>query len=384
MTNLPCNDYADLEQMAIDIAQKLIKFENPNPPGNDKEITVYISELLEGFGFDVEIHRVNDRVYALRACLGNKDHIGLIFSGHLDVVPVSRDWTHAPFNPVIHEGKMYGRGAADMKSGLAAMIAAASHIAQNYNLKERGLALVFNGDEEISNLGMIDINKLGWLKGDAAVIGEPTQCQIHLGNRGASIHHIITRGVACHASNPCNGANAIYKMAEAILKLKDYADYIRKNITDPYLGSATLSVGVIHGGQEANIVPDYCMAAVERRLLWKEDAAEVSRQIQEAIGGLGEVSLYFSCPASLIYADHPLIKTLSQSIQTAAGEEPVVGVFPASTEGAFLSLYNNIPTVIFGPGSIKQAHTADEWIDMEDIRKATRIYIELAKKWLDL
>jgi len=374
--------YEKIKDMAIDIAQELIRFDNQNPPGSDQKIAAYIHKKLESFGMQVTTHQVDEHVYCVRAVYGNPDHIGLIFSGHLDVVPVTQDWARDPFDPVIIDGRMYGRGSCDMKSGLAAMMAAASYITQHISCEKRGLALVFNGDEEISNKGMKAISPMGWLRGDAAIIGEPTECEIHLGNRGASIHHVVTKGKACHASRPWLGDNAIYKMAEAVLRLRDYADKLSKTVVDKYLGPATLSVGVIRGGQHANIVPDECTAAVERRLLWKEDAAEVSRQIQQAVGDLATVSLKWHCPASLLNVDHPFVSALSNSVRDALGKEPVINVFPASTEGAFFSVYNNVPTLICGPGNVQQAHTANEWIEVEQIRKAVHIYIELALRWL--
>lgn len=367
---------AEYKKLAVTYTGELVRRDSSNPPGNEYEVASYIAGELERAGFNVELDEFENKRCNVVATYGDENNIGIILQGHMDVVPATGAWTHEKFNPEIENGKMFGRGTCDMKSGVAAAMAAGAAIVKSGKKPQKGLQLVFVSDEESRNKGVMRMIEKGGFKGQAAVICEPTALEVLLGNKGYSSFYVRTVGIPCHASQPERGENAIYKMAKVIQRLEAYSVEINRN-HNRYLGNATLSVGTIKGGSRINVVPDECVCEVERRLLIGETCEKALEQLQTLVGDLAEITVRANpTQPSLIEEDHPLVLQASAAVLDVIGRRPKIGVFTGGTEAAFISQYG-IPTIILGPGNLLQAHSVDEYVKLDEVEHCTDIYYRL-------
>jgi len=368
-------------QLAIKFSQDMIRIKSENPPGDELEVSRYCSEALKAAGFEVEWTEFSPKRCNVVATIGSETDIGIILNGHLDVVPVSGEWKYPPYDAAIHDGRIYGRGSADMKSGCAAMMAAAICLLEEGELK-KGLKLVLNSDEEYLNLGIRNLLDKGKFNADIVLIGEPTELNICLGNKGYASYYVETKGISCHASSPKKGENAIYKMGDIINRLERYADKVSEEIVHPDLGSASLSVGKINGGIQVNTVPDSCVLTLERRILPGETKEQVLKSIKKAVGENAEVSPRSWMASGWLDRSNPIIDKISKAVSYVTGSRPKVGKFKAGTESSFFSVDCNIPTLILGPGSLDQAHIIDEYVEIKQIEEAVKIYTIISKMYV--
>lgn len=363
----------DWEEAAVECAVRLIRCEAYNPPGNEKKAAAAAAEILEKAGFSVEVEEFQENRCNVKAVYGNPEDIALILNGHLDVVPAFGTWRREPAGAQRENGVLYGRGSCDMLGGCAAILTAASVIGTAKIIPKRGIMVLLVSDEEDMNRGIRHILEKEKLKADCAVIAEPTQCQIQLGNRGFSSWYVDTEGVGCHAGEPWNGVNAIYKMGEVIRRIESYADEL-KYVRNRYLGQATCCIGTINGGVRLNTVPDTCEIEVERRLLPGETKEQIFRELQAAVGEYGKVRERSFFGASLIEREHPLVKDCETFLPGAAKREPVISAFRACTEASMFSVLCGIPTLLLGPGSLDQAHRVDEFCKEQDITDCMKVF----------
>lgn len=366
-----------MEDMAVLLTKELIHINSYNPPGNEKLCAAYLQGILRDEGFRTEIIDFGDNRCNLVAEIGSGDE-GILLAGHLDVVPVNEKWKFDPLGADEKDGRIYGRGSCDMKGGVAAMTAAAITCARE-NMNRKRITLVFTGDEEVRNRGMKSLLKVRQFKAAAAIMGEPTELEIHLGNRGYASFTVSTEGKSCHAGNPDNGINAIYKMTDIIGRLRELSVKVTK-ITHPLMGKASLNVGTVHGGTKINIVPDQCYCEVERRVLPGESEAKITAEIAEAAGLEANVKLESYFDACDISPGHSFVKALSEIVSDVTGEACRHSVFPAGTEAGFLTACG-IPTVILGPGSISNAHKEDEFVPISDIINSFHIYKKVIDRY---
>lgn len=370
-------------EKALKLAAKLIRCAPENPPGSEEKAAETAASVLEEAGFTVELDEFEPGRLNVIATYGNREDLALILNGHLDVVPAFGEWERDPAEGQRGNGLLYGRGSCDMLGGCAAIVTAAALAAKGLKHTRRGIMVLLVGDEEEKNKGIRHILDTRKLKADCAVIAEPTECQIQLGNRGFSSYYIETRGIACHASEPWNGINAIYKMGEIIRRYERYAASL-SNVRASCLGQATACIGTIHGGIKLNTVPDRCVIEAERRLLPGETEEKVREEIRNAVGDDGIVSLKSFFPASLIDEEHPLVERCRQGLKAVQGKEPVISVFRACTEASMFSVYCEIPTLILGPGSLDQAHRVNEFCREQDIVDCAKVYTALIYKALEV
>jgi|GEM_PF-300782 len=362
-----------LEETVICYAQRCIQCKAYNPPGNEKEIAVMLAGILKEAGFETKIEEFEENRCNVIATYGNQDDIALILNGHMDVVPAFGKWERDPAGVQRENGILYGRGSSDMLGGCAAIVTAAQLIAVNHIVPKRGIMVLLTGDEEDKNRGIRHVLSKGLLKADCAIIAEPTDCEIHLGNRGFSSFYVKTTGIACHSSEPWNGENAIYKMGKIIRTLEIYADQLR-TVTSKALGQATASIGTIKGGIRLNTVADECIIEVERRLLPGETAEKIHEELQQVVDGWGEVQERTFLPASLIDSNHKLVAECQQLLGQIQGKTPDISVFRACTEASMFSELCGIPTLLVGPGSLEQAHRTNEFCKEQDIIDCAKLF----------
>jgi len=324
-------------------------------------------------GLDVEFREVapgRKNVLARLSPLGRAQHRVLLVP-HLDTVGGD---SLAIFAPRQAGDRLYGRGACDTKGSLAAMLTALGDIARS---KRRPAAteIILAGlvDEEHAQAGARALAASG-LQADLAIVGEPTRCQVVTAHKGSLWLQLETRGKAAHGARPDLGINAVHRMARIVDWLEtDYAHALRRR-RHPLLGHPTVSVGTIAGGVQPNIVPDRCVLQLDRRTLPAETEGEVRREVAAGLRrhGLTVKMAGTRLAPCLPLETNPNLPWVRQFLRSAGQRRPVgVDFF---CDAAVLSA-GGIPSVVFGPGDIAQAHTADEWISLRSLERAKEILV---------
>jgi acetylornithine deacetylase/succinyl-diaminopimelate desuccinylase family protein len=305
----------------------------------------------------------------------------ILFDVHQDTVPAD-GMTIPPFEPRIEGGNLYGRGSCDVKGSMAAMLTAFARLVRERPADSASVLLAFTVDEEFTHTGASRLAEMDH-QADLAIVAEPTGLDLVDCHKGALRWKIRTRGLACHSSTPHLGQNAIYRMRRVLETLESYAESLSGSTADPVLGPPTLSVGRIAGGQSVNVVPDWCEVEIDRRLIPGEDAgASLDRLRQVLDDRLGRPDwLEFGQPwvhmppLSARAADW--LDPLRDAVATATGRTPSVMGVPFGTDAGPLN-EKGTPCVVFGPGDIAQAHTKDEWIELEQVELAALAYFQIA------
>ena len=366
---------------AIALTQKLLAFDTINPPGNERDCAEYLGSLLAEAGLKIEYHEFAPQRTSLIAHLpGNGTRLPLCFTGHIDVVPLgATNWKVDSFAGVIDQGKLYGRGASDMKSGVAAMVTTALHLAKQ-SRRKAGLVLVITAGEEIHCQGAYHLASLNGVLGEAGaiVVGEPTSNFPYLGHRGVLWLRCIARGVTAHGSMPEQGSNAIYKASQAINRLAKH----RFEVSHTVLGKATLNIGTMSGGLNINSVPDHAEFTVDIRTVPPQTGASVSSEIAELLKNeISVEQLHTGNPVASAEHDE-WVQQVFETMTKYLGKSPEPRGAPYFTDAAALTpAMGNPPTIILGPGELSMAHKTDEFCYTHRIAEAVEAYIEIAENW---
>jgi len=367
----------------VELTSRLIQIPTENPPGNEKKAFTFLKPILSKMGFQVRTYispKGRSNIIAERRW--GKGGRRLIFNGHLDVVPAGdpSKWKYPPFGGKLSQGRVYGRGASDMKGGVASFIHAISMIDRsNIPLNQGSLALHLVSDEEShGHQGMGFLAQKGLIKGDAVIVGEPTNLDLVIAQKGALWLRITSFGKSAHGSRPEQGVNAIAKMMHLIDRLNSIP-LLKEH---PLLEKPTINIGKIQGGTKINIVPDRCEIEVDRRLLPDENKEEVLREIEEAIKSVQVRNPLFKyqieeidyAEASEIHPNEEIVRIGLEAGQEVMGEMPGVRGFSGFTDARFYVNQFSIPTLIFGPGGTDQSHTTDESVEVEALIQAAHIY----------
>ena len=382
----------------LELLKDLVAIPSVNPMGRDvsgpeffeTRLSEYLVEFFEQRGIDCErIEVVPGRANVIARIESGDDRPTIVLDAHQDTVPVD-GMTIPPFEAKVESGRLTGRGACDVKGGLAAMLAAAARLADERPAGAYNVVVSCTCDEEATVMGISDLVRL-WTdddrnsrllpsKPDAAVVAEPTELDIVVAHRGATRWKIRTTGVACHSSRPGDGINAIYRMARVIECLEEYAGGLADRVDPhPLCGPATMSVGRIEGGASVNVVPDECLIEVDRRVIPGEDGAAVIDDVAEFLRERIDFDVEF-LPPWLIGLPLPnngntaWAERLLEHVEVAAGPRRLVGV-PYGTHASRFAA-SGVPAIVFGPGSIAQAHTKDEFIEIDQLRLAAEIYFQ--------
>ncbi len=371
------------EKKLLSLATTLVRIPSENPPGNESEIADFLASKLRELGLKVSEY---DFKPGRPSLIGHTD-LGkgrsLMFDGHLDTVPAGNidRWSIEPFSGEIVDGKLYGRGAADMKSSIAAWISATEAIL-NTDAKLKGKLLTcLVSDEEVSGFGTEDLLSKGYLA-DMAVVGEPTALTLQTAHKGVVRWRLSTFGRAAHISCPGEGVNAIHKMARVSRGLDGYSGQLVKK-RHKLLGPPTIAIGTIKGGEKDNIIPDYCEATIDRRLIPQEDAEDVESELIELLESMKrkdrdfryKLERYVLLQASETKPDAEIVEIFRRAIKKVTGKKPKTLGFEATCEMVHL-VRRGVPTVIFGAGTLSQAHKIDEHVDVKEIVAAAEIYAE--------
>ena len=368
---------------AVSITRQLVAIPSVNPMGKgltgpmytERNMASYIQDFLADLGIRAELFGADAERPNLVAFIdAGKSHT-IMLEAHMDTVS-EEQMTISPFDPVIREGLLYGRGSCDTKASLATYLYAIRRIIQERKSLQHNVVLAFVKDEEYSFSGARELVTRG-IKADYAVVGEPTELNLIYAHKGLCRFFIHTDGLSCHSSMPWNGESAIYKMASVIQGVEAYAKSLSQ-VTHPVLGQATASIGRIKGGQTVNTVPALCSIELDNRLLPGMTLQDILKGLKPYLGDpagyrIEEPYLLAMGVENAIDAEH--LKALVDACELE-GIHPALQTAHYATDAAIYQ-EAGIPCVVFGPGSIAQAHTANEHIDITQIEKASDIIFRL-------
>ena len=380
----------------IAFAQQLVR--TPSLPTQEGEVASLIAAEMRKVGFDqVTVDRMGNLIGRIGPDRGKK----LLYDAHMDTVDVGDEalWERYPYGGEIHRGVLYGRGASDMKGALASMVYAGKAIIESGLQLDGGLYVVAVVQEEpCEGLALQYVVEEEGLLPDWVVIGEATNLQISRGQRGRIEFRITVQGRSCHASVPERGINAIYEAARVIVGLELLAPQLNR---DSFLGRGSIAVTEVRSRSGSrNAVPDSCTLYVDRRLTTGETETKARAEIRRVLTREGveasvQVPTYRATgytgyqaekrqhfPFWITPEDEPILVRAVDVIEDVLGFVPHVGRWDFSTDGVYSAGVAGIPTIGFGPGEERYAHTVDDQISTRDLESAARVYAELAVRML--
>ena len=363
-------------------ARMLITTPSENPGGTEDDVAEVAMGILEDLDGSPRIVRGEAGRPSVLARFGSADRPALAWNGHLDVVPAGdpETWRHPPFGAEIVDGRLIGRGAADMKGPIAGALGAVAAIRRSGVSLGGRLDLHLAADEELAGLhGTKVLLERGDLDQDAAIVGEPTELNLALAERGGAWITATARGRAAHGSTPHLGVSAITSMARFLLRIEE----VLPDIEHPLVGRPSVNAALIDGGSAPNVVADRCVVEIDRRVIPGERAADAVLAPFEALAVSiraehPEVELSFAVKlwtdAAETTGDSRIADLCRDAVRTETGREPLDSGLTGITDARFYINDRGIPTVILGPGSLTVAHMANESVEVSELVAAARVY----------
>lgn len=364
-----------------ELLAELVAIDSVNPayggPG-EADVAKFLQRYFAGHGLETTTVEVLPGRSNVLAVLPGRDRSRrLLLEAHMDTVSVA-GMTIPPFEPAIRDGRLYGRGACDTKGGLAAMAQAVVDRAAGRQPPPCDVWLAAVVDEEHAYRGVLSVCEQ--LSAEAAIVAEPTSLRIVAATKGVLRFEIQLQGRAAHSARPELGRSAILAAAHVVLAIDDLHRGLA-GTTHPLLGAATGCIGTIAGGVQINMVPEHCRLAVDRRLLPGETVADVLASYQQVIDAVaGTIPLTAAILDPPLLVDEPLETPLSSAVVQVATEVAAAGNLqpapigvPYGSDASKLSA-RGIPSIVFGPGSIDQAHAAVEYVPVAEVEQACDFY----------
>lgn len=379
------------KEKAISILKDTLKMDTTL--SNEKEMADYLEKLLNQAGIETEQVTYSDGRNQLIATLkGEKSGKILGFTGHMDVVPVGEiPWKHEPFAAEEEAGKIYARGAADMKSGLVAQVIAMIDLKENHVPLNGDIRLLATVGEETSAIGAGQLTKLGFGNDlDGLVIGEPTSNRVIIAHKGALWFRLKTLGHTAHGSMPDKGVNAIDHMLALLNRFKETFDF--SVYKDPLVGASTSSIDIIHGGNGTNVVPDLCTVEIDIRTIAGQSHEEIKKQMQQIVTELEQTIPDFKAEIEVINDlgsvrtaenDELVVKAL-QAVKEVTGETKHPEGLTGYTDGSqFVKADKKFPIIVLGSGNVELAHQPDEYVCIDEFMDTIEINKKLAQSFLN-
>ncbi|MBU4311169.1 MAG: M20 family metallopeptidase [Candidatus Omnitrophica bacterium] len=369
----------------LELTRKLVSFNTINPPGNERPCVEYIADLMKKKGFETTFHEYETGRSNLIARLPPTTTAAckpIVLSGHIDTVPLGQaSWSVSPFDGEVHDGKLYGRGTSDMKSGVAACVLAAIKLA-DLQVRKAEVAVIISAGEETGCKGVLELVKHPKLLGEcgALIVSEPTDNRPMVGHKGSLWLNLHFKGVTAHGSMPDLGDNAIYKACKAIEILKNFNFGVEPHAI---LGGPTLNVGNMKAGMNVNSVPDFAVVGVDIRTTVGQTNAQVRGAIAAALDK--EVEIEILTDMEHVYTD-PEDPWMSSSI--AISEKILSGAVKIETATYFTDAsvlkpaFGNPPTLIMGPGVLAMAHQTDEYCEVDKIDTCSEIFQAIGENYV--
>jgi acetylornithine deacetylase/succinyl-diaminopimelate desuccinylase family protein len=372
-----------------DLLVSLVKA--PSYPGIVNQEAAVVSELdrfLQAHQVETAISEIKDgRPNLLAAVDSGRPGPHLLLCGHTDTVPPNSGSNVDFFAATEKEGRLYGRGTADMKGALAAMAGALASLQASGKLSRGKVTFAAVIDEEMESLGVEALIRAGF-KADAAVVGEPTSNQVAIGHKGLEWLSVEFEGRAAHGSTPESGINAISAAAEFIRLVEKELVPAFKKRRDPVLGLPLINMGTISGGDQPSTVAAHCAIKLDRRWVTTETIEQVFSDLEAILekvrkfrpGLRTNISRVAGGMATMIHGpltidlQHPVVKAAQEALADLGLPPDQLTVFPAWTDGALLLREGKIPTIIWGPGELNYAHSPEENIRLADVHLAAKLY----------
>jgi acetylornithine deacetylase/succinyl-diaminopimelate desuccinylase len=382
-------DAVDRDEV-LGFARSLIAAASENPGGTEDASVEVAAAILDGLGADLEIVRSDAGRPSLIATIGSGDGPTLAWNGHLDTVPAGdpETWSSGAFEGPVVDGRLVGRGACDMKGPIASALGAVAAIRRGGHRPAGTLVLHLVADEELAGIhGTRILSEGGRLTQDAAIVGEPTELEVALAERGGCWVTAVARGKAAHGSQPHRGVNAIATMSRFVLRLPE----VLPERVHPLVGRPTVNAALVSGGSAPNVVPDRCELEIDRRIVpGEDDPDEVLAPFHALIDELRrddpafelEVSIREWTEAAETSGDTAIAAIARAAVAAETGAEPPFVGFTGITDARFYINDAAMPTVILGPGSLSLAHTANESIGLDELLSGARVYARMFVSFL--
>lgn len=369
------------ESRVLSLLKELISANSENPPGHEADVAKVLRDHLEAHGIScVSVGSSKRPNLIFSSHDGEKGD--LVMHGHMDTVPIGQleNWSHDPFASVIVDGRLYGRGACDMKGPVAALTE--TLILYTEAGHNKPLVMLATSDEESGCSGAEEVAASGLLKGvKYGVCAEPTSLGILVGEKGLFWSKVKSAGKSAHGSRPEEGVNAIESCMDAIRILTSEPYPYTE---DELLGLPTMNIGVIQGGIKVNVVPDTCEALLDMRIVKDQDPDSLLKAMNTRLESAGisdrvHVEYIHGKPAVLTLTDAEIVGIAKSAVEKITGTEPSLGTATYGTDCSVLQPKVGILHVICGPGSIEQAHQPDEYIRLDELYQSVDVYLEIAR-----
>jgi succinyl-diaminopimelate desuccinylase len=324
----------------------------------------------------------------------------LMFEGHTDVVTEgdASQWTYPPFAAEIHNGRIYGRGANDMKAGLVCALIATKALVQSGIQLNGNILIGAVCDEEGQMLGIKDFVRRGWADAvDAAIVCEPEENHLCISQKGVMWIHVVITGVMAHGAMPLTGVNSAYPMARFLTRVAELEqEEIATHGVYTHLGQPSITPTILlspprgAGEPQNNVMPASTEVTLDFRMIPGQDADALAARIDALLQQVtaDDERLHYTMtvlevrPPTATAKEEPIVTTLDASYRDLTGQEPIYGGVPGSTDGTILNWKKGIPFVTCGPGDILIPHHIDEWVSIEEIKTAARLYVLAAMRYL--
>ncbi len=395
-------EYVD-EREVVELTQNLVRIPsvfNPDVLGaNEEKVARYIEDYLRNLGLSVFYEEVvPGRPNIIAVYDSGRPGKTILFEGHTDVVTAGdlTSWSYDPFGAVIEHGRIYGRGSCDTKGNLAAAISAVHGVLRSGGLPRGKIVLCIPCDEEGMMIGIKEFIRRGWAKGiDGAVICEPEDNQICVSQKGAMRAVVRTFGKMAHGAMPLTGINPNTRMARIIVALDELEAAEKSRLGEhAQLGwpsiTPTIVRGPVMGEPQINVVPEECMMTLDIRTVPGQKHEKLKEQMDSILESLASKDKHFKAELKVIEErpwtqtdmKDPIVNAISESYHSLTGKDPIYNGVPGATDGTFLHMAG-IPIVTTGAGDRYIPHHIDEYVEVNQLVEAARLYAETAKIFLD-
>jgi succinyl-diaminopimelate desuccinylase len=374
------------ERALVQLTQELVRLRSINPPGDEATVAAFVAARLQQAGMFAEVvpHAEAGRASVVGGLRGSGERPALLFSGHLDTVPAGDNWQHDILAADISDGKIWGLGSTDMKSGVAAMLVAMEAVQRTGVPLKGDLLFAGTAGEEVDSMGAQclvreqKLSEVGFM-----VIGEPTANRVFTAEKGVLWLELYTRGQTAHGSMPHLGVNAIMHMNKLLQALT--AAHIPYQ-AHPLLGHFTMNVATINGGVKTNVVPDACRVTIDTRTVIGQDHQQILDTVRQLIDHLCADDPTFHAEVHTITErvpldipfDNPQVQAFVRTRDRITAQPSVPTAATYATDGSVFVPAYKAPMVICGPGLPEKAHQPNEYVEIAKLIEAARIYTAAA------
>ena len=384
-----------LTKETVQLTKALVKIPSENPPGNEFLGGKYLEYFLKKNNIPYEKSLVETKRENLTIEIGNRKNKSLAFINHTDTVPAGEGWNTDPFSAKISKGKLFGRGSCDMKGGIASSLIALKEIKKKIDAGKKikkFLKYILVVDEESAWMKGVshEINSGKITKEDLVISCEPTSLNLVIAQKGAMWYEIEIKGKNAHAASPHMGVNAIHASCLVIESL--YEEFRKKKLVNPLLGKTTFVPSIIQGGRKTNMVADQCKFQIDVRFIPPLTIKRIENLIKKTVSKSCRKFPGTKGFVKSICIDRPPIISNQKSngcilirdvIEKNLGiKTQTLGVSYYSDSGVVASSTKNKQCFLLGPGNIEQAHSPNEFVNLKELNKATKIYLDIMEKYL--